>query len=110
MNNESYYQEMKKIICDICNKIIQEKLYIVAKDENESFIKGKPVLKISIKNNEWYNNLDENTRLNVEFNLQKIFEFRIQEAINEYNKEKNSTILENDVDFHENINKRQKLI
>ena len=91
--------EYKKYISEICNRIIKEKLISIVKDRNSQQI----VFKIQINPAEWYMEMDDDIKFNVEYNLQILFKPLIIEAINEYNDSKeeiNNTV---------HNNKRQKI-
>ena len=91
--------EYKQYISEICNRIIREKLINIVKDRNSQQI----VFKIQINPAEWYMEMDDDIKFNVEYNLQILFKPLIIEAINEYNASKeeiNNTV---------HKNKRQKI-
>ena len=95
--------EYKQYISKICNRIIKEKLFNIVRNRDVAQI----VFKIQINPVEWYMELDDDVKFNVEYNLGNLFKPLIIEAMNEYNKskeeeeERNTTIYNN--------NKRQKI-
>ena len=93
--------EYKQYICDICNRIISEKIFKIIKDE--SCDNNNLVLKIQILPKEWYMELDDDLKFNVEYNLQELFKPKIIEAMNEYDSNLNQ---ENNYETHKN--KKQK--
>tara|TARA_B100001175_G_C19451490_1_gene611569 strand:+ start:121 stop:423 length:303 start_codon:yes stop_codon:yes gene_type:complete len=97
-------EEYKKYICDICNRIISEKrINIVRVDES-----NKSVFKIQIIPTEWYIELENDVKFIVEYNILKIFEPLIFEALNEYNRQRKEELENNDIsDTHSN--KRRKI-
>lgn len=92
--------EYKQYISEICNRVIREKLINIIKDRNSEQI----VFKIQINPAEWYMEMDDDVKFNVEYNLQTLFKPLIIEAINEYNKNIEQT--DNSI-IHSN--KRQKI-
>lgn len=76
--------EYKNYVSDICNRIIKDKLINIVKDRDSKSV----VFKIQINPVEWYIELDDDLKFNVEYNLQHLFKPLIIEAINDYNKEK----------------------
>ena len=95
--------EYKQYICEICNRIISEKRINIVKDTNSNRI----IFKTQIVPTEWFLELEEDVKFNVEHNLLKIFEPLIHEAINEYDKQRKEQIENNDIsDTHSS--KRQK--
>tara|TARA_Y100000816_G_C25974639_1_gene508724 strand:+ start:217 stop:498 length:282 start_codon:yes stop_codon:yes gene_type:complete len=71
--------EYKSYICAICNRIINQKLINIVKDINNE----KLVFKLQIVTTEWYTELDDDVKFNVENNLQNLFKPLIIKAINE---------------------------
>ena len=92
--------EYKQYISEICNRVIREKLINIIKDRNSEEV----VFKIQINPVEWYMEMDDDVKFNVEYNLQILFKPLIIEAINEYNKNIEQT--DNSI-IHSN--KRQKI-
>lgn len=92
--------EYKQYISEICNRIIKEKLINIIKDRNSEQV----VFKIQINPVEWYMEMDDDVKFNVEYNLQTLFKPLIIEAINEYNQNIEQT--DNSI-VHSN--KRQKI-
>ena len=101
-------EEYKTYINNIVNRLISEKqIYVL--EEN---IDNKKILKIQFKQIEWYTELDDDIKYNVEKNLQRYF---IKKLVNNHktNNEElhnNEELQNNDLRNHNNIpNKRQKL-
>lgn len=92
-------QEYKQHIVNICKRIIREKLINIVRDTDKEEI----VFKIQINPIEWYMEMDDDVKFNVEYNLQIILKPIIIKAINDYYKSK-----EEEHNFNHN-NKRQKL-
>tara|TARA_B100000902_G_C27073303_1_gene795120 strand:- start:58 stop:360 length:303 start_codon:yes stop_codon:yes gene_type:complete len=97
-------EEYKKYICDICNRIISEKRINIVR-VNES---NKTIFKTQIITTEWYNELDEDVKFNVEYNILKTFEPLIFEALNEYNRQRKEELENNDIS-NTHSNKRRKI-
>ena len=72
MSNDEY----KQYISEICNRIIKEKIINIVKDRNSKQI----VFKIQINPVEWYMEMDDDVKFNVEYNLQNLFKPLIIEA------------------------------
>lgn len=100
--------EYKEYICELCNRIIKEKLVHIIKDDENSREtnngKTKIVFKIQLTPVEWYMELDDDIKFNVEYNLQEIFKPLIIEAIDSFSRENNEN---NNFEIHNN--KRQKI-
>ena len=58
-------ENYKQLVADYCNRIINEKLMTI----EECFNNAKPELKIYIKPVEWFMELDDDLRYNIEHNL-----------------------------------------
>ena len=71
-------EEYKQQIADIMKRLIQEKHINVANTRNED---GKLCFKIQIIQPEWYTELNDDLKYNVEVNLQEHFKPIIQETI-----------------------------
>ena len=91
--------EYKQYISEICNRIIKEKLINIVKDRNSQQI----VFKIQINPAEWYMEMDDDVKFNVEYNLQILFKPLIIEALKEYSETREDT------NISEHSNKRQKI-
>ena len=71
--------EYKSYICEICNRVINQKLINIVKDINNENL----VFKLQIITTEWYRELDDDVKFNVEHNLQNLFKPLIIKAIDE---------------------------
>lgn len=95
-------EQYKNYILYIVNRILNEKLYkIVEKREN-----GQIKFSIQLKYIEWYLELDDEVRYNVEINLQHHITQQIEILCKTMNYEKRYGLINED--FQES-NKRQKL-
>ena len=90
MNEEEY----KIHITSIINRLIKGKLISpeIKKSKNSNKTKIKILIKILISQTEWYNELDDNTKFNVEYNLKKIYTPIIMNSIEEFIKDKEENI------------------
>ena len=59
------YEDYKQLVANYCNRIINEKLLTI----EEYMVNTKPELKIFIKPIEWFMELDDDLRYNIEQNL-----------------------------------------
>ena len=88
-------QEYITRICDICNRLINEKrINIVETKENDRF-----GYRLTISNVEWYLELDDDIKYNVEINLKNHYKPIIEEAmqdyinkVNDYNKNNDTNV------------------
>lgn len=102
-------QEYKQHIVNICKRIIREKLINIVRDTDKEEI----VFKIQINPIEWYMEMDDDVKFNVEYNLQNLFKPLIIEAIKKYNEsieegEEEGEEREEEKKILSNCNKRQK--
>ena len=90
MNEEEY----KSYICCIVNRLIEEKLvYPKIKSYSKS---NKIKIKILIAPTEWYHELDDDTKYNVEYNLRQIYTPIIMKTLKEFkDNNKNNNLEEN---------------
>ena len=102
MDDEQY----KTYISSIINRLINEKRVYpeIKKSSNSNKIK----IKILISHSEWYDELDDDTKYNVEYNLRKFYTPIIAEKIPEFIKENKNTE-EEDIETFNHTSKRLKV-
>ena len=102
MDEEQY----KTYISSIINRLINEKRVYpeIKKSSNSNKIK----IKILISHSEWYDELDDDTKYNVEYNLRKFYTPIIAEKIPEFIKE-NKNAEEEDIETFNHTSKRLKV-
>tara|TARA_E500000178_G_scaffold274323_1_gene272889 strand:+ start:831 stop:1103 length:273 start_codon:yes stop_codon:yes gene_type:complete len=87
--NEYVVEDYKQLIANIINRLQKENCIIIKEDKkNNQFI-----YRIMIKPVEWYLELDDDTKYNVETNLQEFMKPKIQEIVQELNLQNNSKII-----------------
>ena len=102
MDDEQY----KTYISSIINRLIDEKrLYPKIKKSSNS---NKIKIKILISHSEWYDELDDDTKYNVEYNLKKFYTPIIVEKIQEFIKDDKNTE-EEDIETFNHTSKRLKV-
>ena len=88
-NNEYAIEDYKQLITNVINRLQKENCIIIKEDKkNNQFI-----YRIMIKPVEWYLELDDDTKYNVETNLQEFMKPKIQEIVQELNLQNNSKII-----------------
>tara|TARA_Y100000022_G_C13120569_1_gene315562 strand:+ start:146 stop:493 length:348 start_codon:yes stop_codon:yes gene_type:complete len=111
INNTSFMnlEEYKKYIGDIIYRLISEKQVFILKENKHN----KICFKIQLNQVEWYTELDDDIKYNVQINLQKYFMKKIEELVKNMN---HNDILNNEEsqkyntsNDNNNLNKRQKL-
>tara|TARA_B100001093_G_scaffold144340_1_gene136976 strand:- start:3923 stop:4234 length:312 start_codon:yes stop_codon:yes gene_type:complete len=102
MDDEQY----KTYISSIINRLINEKRVYpeIKKSSNSNKIK----IKILINHSEWYDELDDDTKYNVEYNLKKFYTPNIVEKIQEFIKDDKNTEEEN-IETFNHTSKRLKV-
>lgn len=102
MDDEQY----KTYISSIINRLINEKRIYpeIKKSSNSNKIK----IKILISHSEWYDELDDDTKYNVEYNLKKFYTPIILEQIEEVIKDNKNTEEEN-IETFNHTSKRLKV-
>jgi hypothetical protein len=102
MDDEQY----KTYISSIINRLINEKRVYpeIKKSSNSNKIK----IKILISHSEWYDELDDDTKYNVEYNLKKFYTPIILEQIEEFIKDNKNTEEEN-IETFNHTSKRLKV-
>tara|TARA_Y100000389_G_scaffold203619_1_gene252718 strand:+ start:3413 stop:3724 length:312 start_codon:yes stop_codon:yes gene_type:complete len=101
MDEEQY----KTYISSIINRLNNEKrIYPEIKKSSNS---NKTKIKILISQSEWYNELDDDTKYNVEYNLKKFYTLIILENIQEFIKDNKNTEEEN-IETFNHTSKRLK--
>lgn len=99
-------EEYKTYISSIINRLINEKrVYPEIKKSSNS---NKTKIKILISHSEWYDELDDDTKYNVEYNLKKIYTPIILEQIEEFIKDNKNTEEEN-IETFNHTSKRLKV-
>ena len=102
MDDEQY----KTYISSIINRLINEKrVYPEIKKSSNS---NKIIIKILISDSEWYDELDDDTKYNVEYNLKKFYTPIILEQIEEIIKDNKNTEEEN-IETFNHTSKRLKV-
>ncbi len=86
MNEEEY----KIHITSIINRLIKGKL--ISPEIKKSKNSNKMEINILISPSEWYHELDDDTKYNVEYNLKKIYTPIIMNSIEEFIKDKEENI------------------
>ncbi len=99
MNEEEY----KTYISSIINRLIKEKL--VYSKLNKDINSNKTIVKIIFNKPEWYYELDDDTKYNVEYNLKQYYSLNINNHIQDLN----DKLQENNVDTFKHVSKRLKL-
>jgi hypothetical protein len=89
-NNEYAIEDYKQLIANIINRLQKENCIIIKENKTTS---NQIIYKIMIKPVEWYLELDDDTKYNVETNLQEFMKPKIQEIIQELNLQNNSKII-----------------
>tara|TARA_Y100000591_G_C21850228_1_gene711186 strand:- start:536 stop:811 length:276 start_codon:yes stop_codon:yes gene_type:complete len=89
-NNEYAIEDYKQLIANIINRLQKENCIIIKENKTTS---NQIIYRIMIKPVEWYLELDDDTKYNVETNLQKFMKPKIQEIIQELNLPNNSKII-----------------
>ena len=102
MNEEEY----KTYISLIINRLIKEKL--VHPEINKSNNSNKIKIKILFNRTEWYDELDDDTKYNVEYNLKKFYTPIILENIQKFIKDNKNTEEEN-IETFNHTSKRLKV-
>ena len=99
-------EEYKTYISSIINRLINEKRICpeIKKSSNSNKIK----IKILISHSEWYDELDDDTKYNVEYNLKKFYTPIIVEKIQEFIKDDKNT-QEQDIETFNHTSKRLKV-
>ena len=99
-------EEYKTYISSIINRLINEKRICpeIKKSSNSNKIK----IKILISHSEWYDELDDDTKYNVEYNLKKFYTPIIVEKIQEFIKDDKNTE-EEDIETFNHTSKRLKV-
>ncbi len=104
-------EEYKQLVADYCNRIINDKLMVV----EECVIDNKVELKIFIKPVEWFMELDDDLRYNIENNL---FNYNIVSLLiktKKYKRNKQNININyehsdySDYDDYQTCNKRRKI-
>lgn len=102
-------EEYKNYISDIINRLISEKQVFIL-EEN---IDNKICFKIQFNQVEWYTELDDDIKYNVQINLQKYFMKKIKKIVKNMNSNHTSSNEESQKykpsNDNNNSNKRQKL-
>lgn len=103
MDEEQY----KTYISSIINRLINEKRVYpeIKKSSNSNKIK----IKILISHSEWYDELDDDTKYNVEYNLRKIYSPTIVKTIQEVIKDNKNTEEEENIETFNHTSKRLKV-
>jgi len=98
-------EEYKTYISSIINRLIDEKRVYqeIKKSSNSNKIK----IKILISHCEWYDELDDDTKYNVEYNLIKLYNPTIVENIQEFIKDNKNT--EENIETFNHTSKRLKV-
>ena len=86
------YEQYKIHISKICNRIIKEKLIYIVNDG------------IHVVPSEWFMELDDDLKFNVEYNLKVFYQPLILSALAEYKNQSNEDLI-----YQTHNNKRQKL-
>ena len=102
MNEEEY----KTYISSIINRLIKEKLVYPEINKNNNSNKTK--IKILFNTIEWYNELDDDTKYNVEYNLQRYYTPIIMNSIEDFIKDNKNTEEEN-IETFNHTSKRLKV-
>ena len=89
-NNEYAIEDYKQLIANIINRLQKENCIIIKENKTTS---NQIIYRIMIKPVEWYLELDDDTKYNVETNLQEFMKPKIQEIIQELNLQNNSKII-----------------
>lgn len=96
----SHEEEYITRICNICNRLINEnRINIVETKVNNNF-----GYKVTISNVEWYVELDDDTKYNVEINLRNHYKPIIEQAMKDYQIKVNNYNKNNDT----NVAKRAR--
>jgi hypothetical protein len=104
-------EEYKQLVADYCNRIINDKLMVI----EECVIDNKVELKIFIKPVEWFMELDDDLRYNIENNLfnHNIVSLLIKTKKYKKNKQNFNINYEHsdysDYDDYQTCNKRRKI-
>ena len=89
-NNEYAIEDYKHLIANIINRLQRENCIIIKENKTTS---NQIIYRIMIKPVEWYLELDDDTKYNVETNLQEFMKPKIQEIVQELNLQNNSKII-----------------
>ena len=90
MNCNKYkVEDYKQLIANIINRLQEENCLTIKEEKNSNQI----IYKIMIKPVEWYMELDDDTKYNVQINLQEFIKPVIEEVLQEYNLQNNSKII-----------------
>ena len=89
-NNEYAIEDYKQLIANIINRLQRENCIIIKENKTTS---NQIIYRIMIKPVEWYLELDDDTKYNVETNLQEFMKPKIQEIVQELNLQNNSKII-----------------
>lgn len=90
MNCNKYkVQDYKQLIANIINRLQEENCLTIKEEKNSNQI----IYKIMIKPVEWYMELDDDTKYNVQTNLQEFIKPVIKQLLQEYNLQNNSKII-----------------
>lgn len=89
-NKEYAIEDYKQLIANIINRLQRENCIIIKENKTTS---NQIIYRIMIKPVEWYLELDDDTKYNVETNLQEFMKPKIQEIVQELNLQNNSKII-----------------
>lgn len=88
-SNEYVIEDYKQLIANIINRLQRENCITIKEDKNNNQF----IYRIMIKPVEWYLELDDDTKYNVETNLKEFMKPIIEQLLREYNLENNSKII-----------------
>ena len=87
--NDYIVEDYKQLIANIINRLQKENCITIKEEKNSNQF----IYKIMIKPVEWYMELDDDTKYNVQINLQEFIKPEIEKLLRECNLQNNSKII-----------------
>lgn len=108
MSNNLNEEQYKTYISSIINRLNNEKrIYLEIKKSSNS---NKTKINILINDSNWYHELDDDTKYNVEYNLRQIYTPFIIDTLEEFiNDNNNNKLEEENIETFYHVSKRLKV-